>query len=84
MSDLAAALDTAPVAVLEAIERNGITPLVDTAVPKRKTRDGEENGRPTNPEIRCLPFEVKDFRQLAAALGAREAMEADSVPAEIG
>lgn len=76
--DYAAALDTTPAAVLDALERTGIEPLVDTAEPKRTD---SHDVRPEGPETRCLAFQTEDFRRLAAAVGAAEALEGEAMPA---
>jgi hypothetical protein len=73
------ALDCAPSDVLGAVE-GAVTPLVDTAEQNPDTRTEQE--RPTDPEKRCLAFSEEDFRRVAAEIGAREALEGESVPSE--
>lgn len=76
LATLADALDATPEAVVEAAERAGIEPLVDTSDEKGRSRDADE--RPTDPSLRCLAFTVETFREVAAAVHAREAVESDS------
>lgn len=78
LSDLADVLDCTPTELLDAVERSEVTPFVDTAQQTGQT----ERDRPTDPELRCLAFTEEGFRELAAIVGAREATDADSVPAE--
>lgn len=78
LSDLSDVLDCTPTELLDALERSEVTPLVDTARQKEK----KDRDRSTDPSLRCLAFTERDFRRLAAAIGAREATDADSVPAE--
>lgn len=79
--DYAAALDTTAEDFLEALERTAITPLVDTAKAEGKRRKGKAPDRSNDSSIRCLAFEVEDYRRLAAAVGAAEALEGQSVSA---
>lgn len=75
------ALDCAPSEVLNAVEGT-VEPLVDTA--KQNPRSRKNYDRSTDPEKRCLTFTEGDFRRVAAEIGAREALEGESVPSEIG
>lgn len=75
------ALDCPPSDVLDAVEGT-VEPLVDTARPNPRSRESYD--RPDDPEKRCLAFSEKDFRRVAAEIGAREALEGESIPSEIG
>ena len=55
---------------------------MDTAEQNPDTRMTQE--RPEDPEKRCLALSEKDFRRVAAEIGAREAIEGEAIPAEIG
>jgi len=81
VAQFADALDCGPSDVLEALERD-VELLVDTARQNPDTRMTQE--RPEDPEKRCLALSEKDFRRVAAVVGAREAIEEESVPDEIG
>jgi hypothetical protein len=63
------ALGRPPEAILDAVEREGIEPLVDTAEPKGR---GDDRQRPTDPALRCLAFSREDFARLAGALDGRD------------
>jgi len=76
---LADVLNTRPSALLDAVKKTDIEPLMDTADDKGRSRNAET--RPESPGLRCLAFTVEDFRRLAAAVGAEEALEEDDVPA---
>jgi hypothetical protein len=80
LEDIAEALGTAPEAVLDALEAEGIGPMLDTAEPKGR---GDDRDRPTSPELRCLAFTREDFARLVEAV-ASEAVgdEEAAVPAE--
>lgn len=78
LADLADTLDVAPAAVVEAADRAGIEPLVDTSEPKGRSRNAEE--RPTDADVRCLALAVEDFRRLAAVVGAEEALKGGAIP----
>jgi hypothetical protein len=80
LADLADTLDVTPAAVVEAADRAGIEPLVDTSEPKGRSRNAEE--RPTDPELRCLAFPREDFRRLAAVVGAEEALDEEALDGE--
>ena len=67
LEDIAGALETAPQAILGAVEREGIEPMLDTAEPKGRGSDRE---RPTEPELRCLAFTREDFARLVEAIGS--------------
>jgi len=60
------ALDTAPEAVMEAARREGIAPVTDTAEPKGR----EQEGRPTDPALRCVAFARSDAKRLRDAVDA--------------
>jgi hypothetical protein len=75
------ALDCGPSDVLEALE-GGVEPLVDTAKQNPDTESTYD--RPEDPDKRCMAFNEEDFRRLAAVVGAREAIEGEAIPAEIG
>lgn len=77
----AEALDCDPSEVLDAVEGT-VEPLVDTA--KENPGSGKSYDRPEDPEKRCLAFTEEDFRRVAATIGAREALEGEAVPSEIG
>lgn len=79
LTTLADALNTTPTGVLRTVETADVDPMVDTATDKGRSRAAEE--RPSDPDVRCLAFAVEDFRQLAAVVGAEEALEGDAVPA---
>lgn len=63
LADLADAAGTTPDGLLEAADRAGRDPIVDTAEPKN-TR-GETPDRPTDPDLRCLAFTREDFEDVA-------------------
>jgi hypothetical protein len=73
----AEALDCGPSDVLEALE-GAVEPFVDTARQNPDTRPTQE--RPEDPEKRCLALSERDFRRVAAVVGAREAIEGEAVP----
>jgi len=54
-----------PGAVLDAIGREGIAPIVDTAQP---ANGRETHTRPADPNRRCLAFTAEAFEQLARAI----------------
>jgi len=64
LSDYAGALDSTPEEVLNAVDAEGIEPVLDTAEPKGR----EDHDRPTDPDLRCLAFSREDFRRLVAAV----------------
>jgi len=66
LADLADAAGTTPGGLLEAADRAGRDPIVDTAEPKN-TR-GEPADRPTDPTVRCLAFTREDFQAVAASV----------------
>jgi hypothetical protein len=76
LSDLADALETTPNVLMKALDELGIAPLVDTAKEKGRSREADE--RPTDPELRSLALPTRDLRKVAAALGAREALQDDA------
>jgi len=67
LEDIAGALETAPQAILGAVEREGIEPMLDTAEPKGQ---GKDRDRPTDPELRCLALTREDFTRLVEAIGS--------------
>jgi hypothetical protein len=81
LAQFAETLDCGPSDVLEALE-GGVEPLVDTASQNSDTRPTQD--RPEDPEKRCLALSERDFRRVAAEIGAREALEGEAIPAEIG
>ncbi|MCS4181971.1 hypothetical protein GGQ07_003435 [Salinibacter ruber] len=66
LKDIAGALETGPQAILGAVEREGIEPILDTAEPKGQ---GKDRDRPTDPRLRCLALTREDFRRLVEAVG---------------
>jgi hypothetical protein len=78
LKDYAGALNAEPQAVLSAVDREEIAPVVDTADAKGRGSDRE---RPTEPALRCLAFTREDFRQLVAAVAPGKA---DKEPAAAG
>jgi hypothetical protein len=72
VTDLAEALDTTAGALLQAVEAAGADPLVDTA---ENASPHETHERPSDPELRCMAFTMEDFREVAAVVGAEEAMD---------
>jgi hypothetical protein len=78
---LADALGCTPPELVEAVE-SSTEPLVDTA--KQNPSTASNYDRPTDPEKRCMAFTEEAFRRLASVVGAREALEGESVPSEIG
>jgi len=78
LKDYAGALDTSPEAVLSAVDREEIAPVVDTADAKGR---GSDRDRPTEPALRCLAFTREDFRRLVAAVAPGKA---DKEPAAAG
>ena len=54
-----------PAAVLDAIGREGVAPMVDTAQP---ASGRETHTRPADPNRRCLAFTAEAFEQLARAV----------------
>jgi hypothetical protein len=77
----AEALDCTPSELVDAVE-GGVRPFVDTAKQNPDTESTYD--RPDDPEKRCMAFLEEDFRRLAAEIGAREAIEGEAIPAEIG
>jgi len=69
LSDYADALDTTAEAVLDAVDAEGVDPVVDTAEPKGR---GDDRERPTDPELRCLAFSREDFARLVEAVAPEE------------
>ncbi len=67
LTDYAGALETAPQAILGAVERKGIEPILDTAEPKGQ---GKDRDRPTDPGLRCLALTREDFTRLVEAIGS--------------
>jgi hypothetical protein len=67
---------TTPGRLLDAVDEQGITAVVDTAEPKGQ---GAPKDRPTAPEKRCLAFTAEDVETLADTLG--EAVGKEQVPA---
>jgi hypothetical protein len=67
LQSYATAWGTTPAAVLDAIERTGIRPMVDTA---QAANNRETHTRPDDPARRCLAFQEADVRQLARELSA--------------
>jgi hypothetical protein len=67
LTSYAAAWETTPAAVLDAIERSGLTPIVDTAEP---ADNRETHTRPSDPGWRCLAFRADDVERLQGALDA--------------
>ncbi|MCS4116318.1 hypothetical protein GGP49_003270 [Salinibacter ruber] len=66
LTDYAGALETAPQAILGAVEREGIEPILDMAEPKGQ---GKDRDRPTDPRLRCLALTREDFGRLVEAVG---------------
>jgi hypothetical protein len=77
----AEALECGSSDVLDAAERTG-SPLVDTGQQNPETKS--EQDRPTDPEKRSLTLSEQHFRQVAAVVGAQEALKGEPVPSEIG
>lgn len=73
LADLADMLETTPEAFLKAMRGAGIEPMVDTAQDKGRSRVASE--RPTDPELRSLAFPIHHLREVAAVLGAEEALQ---------
>ena len=69
LKDYAGALNAEPQAVLSAVDREEIAPVVDTADAKGR---GSDRYRPTEPGLRCLAFTREDFRRLVAAIESGE------------
>ena len=80
LADLAEKLSCSPEALMRAADREGITPMVDTA--KRKGRRSEPD-RPTDPAVRCVAFRAEDVRRLEEVLEDSPA-EPETAPAEAG
>ena len=76
LSDLAGALETTPEKLMDAADREGITPMVDTAT--SVGRSDSEDDRPTDPALRSVAFAREDVARLRDAI---EAGAADTVPA---
>jgi hypothetical protein len=57
-------LETSSSELLEAMNRAGVEPLIDTGSPK----DGEDHKRPTNPELRCIALTEADVGRVSAEL----------------
>jgi len=72
VTELADALECTHSELLEAAEGR-VTPLVDTARPNPGTHT--EYDRSDDPALRCLCLTESDFQELAAVVGAREALE---------
>lgn len=66
VSDLARELDTTPEELLDAIDRTGMEPLVDTA--QDKGGRGEKRGRPTDPDLRSLALTTEAVRRVEEEL----------------
>lgn len=64
LADWADALETTSAELLDAMERAGVEPLIDTGTPK----DGEGHQRPTNPELRCIAMTEADVGRVSAEL----------------
>lgn len=64
LTDWADALETTSAELLNAMDRAGVEPLIDTGSPK----DGEEHQRPTNPELRCIALTEADVGRVSAEL----------------
>ena len=64
LADWAEALETTSSELLEAMNRAGVEPLIDTGSQK----DGEEHQRPTNPELRCIALTEADVGRISAEL----------------
>lgn len=64
LTDWASALETTTPELLDAMERAGVDPLVDTG----QHKDGEEHQRPTNPELRCIALTEADVGRISAEL----------------
>lgn len=80
LSTLADQLNTTPEAILNVIEADGISPMVDTAEPKGRGKNqgrGKNRDRPTDPGVRCLALTREDYEALVEAI-ASEAVRADS------
>jgi hypothetical protein len=65
---MAGALNSTPEEVLDAVERKGIEPMLDTAKPKGQ---GKDRDRPTDPGLRCLALTRENFGRLVEAAGFR-------------
>jgi hypothetical protein len=76
LSDLAEALGTGPEKLMDAADREGITPMVDTATPAG--RSDSEDDRPTDPALRSVAFAREDVARLRDKI---EAEAPDTVPA---
>jgi len=81
LAQFAETLDCGPSELVAAVEEGG-RPFVDTA--KQNPNTESTYDRPDDPEKRCMAFLEEDFRRLAAEIGAREALEGEAVPSEIG
>ena len=64
LADWADALETTSDELLEAMQRAGVEPLIDTGTSK----DGEGHQRPTNPELRCIALTEGDGGRITAEL----------------
>ena len=64
LADWADALETSSPEFLDAMDRAGAEPLIDTGSPK----DGEDHDRPTNPELRCIALTEADVGRVSAEL----------------
>ena len=70
-------LDTTPDAVLSAIERTSIRPIIDTG--KSKTR--EKHARPTAPQLRHIAITTRDAARLLEAVTSTAPYESVTAPA---
>ena len=57
-------METTSSELLEAMDRAGVEPLIDTGASK----DGEGHQRPTNPELRCIAMTEADVGRVSAEL----------------
>jgi hypothetical protein len=70
IEDLAEAIGVEVEAVERAVERGEAEPLVDTAV--GKSRRGDEEERPTSPELRSLALVEEEFEALLETTGGED------------
>lgn len=64
LADWATALETTIPELLDAMDRAGVEPLIDTS----SSKEGEDHQRPTNPELRCIALTEADVGRLSAEL----------------